>query len=178
MEFLKELFNGGALTYDQLAEAAKGKGLTVVDASAYVPKTDADNLQQQINTLTGQLSAANSKLEGYDPEWKDKAEAERKKLEAQTFDFALEKALAGAKARDAIAVKAHLDRDKLTLLEGEILGLDKQLETLRKDDKTSFLFEQETPMRTGMSHQGGTEGTPDKKEEANEALRALFGKEL
>ena len=33
MEFLKELFNGGALTYDQLAAAAKGKGCEVVNAA-------------------------------------------------------------------------------------------------------------------------------------------------
>ena len=44
MEFLKELFNGGALTYDQLAAAVKGKGYEVVNAAqgAYVPKSDID----------------------------------------------------------------------------------------------------------------------------------------
>lgn len=44
MEFLKELFNGGALTYDQLASAVKGKGYSVVNAAggAYVPKPDID----------------------------------------------------------------------------------------------------------------------------------------
>ena len=41
MDFLKELFNGGAMTYEQLSAAVKSKGLSVVDATggAYVPKT-------------------------------------------------------------------------------------------------------------------------------------------
>ena len=84
MEFLKELFNGGALTYEQLETAAKEKGFSVVNASggAYVPK-------DQVDTLTSQLSAANKKLEGYDPEWKTKAETEQRKLEAMQFEFAL-----------------------------------------------------------------------------------------
>lgn len=54
MEFLKELFSDGqALTYEQLAQAAKDKGFTVVNAAggAYVPKAEHD-------LVTGQLSEA------------------------------------------------------------------------------------------------------------------------
>ena len=179
MDFLKELFGGQALSYEQLAEATKNKGFQVVNAAggAYVPKADTDNLNGQIATLTTQLGEANKKLEGYDPEWKTKADAESKKLEGQRNEFLLDKALGTAKAKDIISVKAHLDRDKLSFTGDEVLGLDKQLENLRKGEKTSFLFEQEPPVKTGISHQGGSEGTPDKKEEANAALRALFGKE-
>ncbi len=67
MEFLKELFNGGPLTYDQLAQAAKDKGIQAVDAAGgtYVPKADLDNAQGQLATLTAQLGEANKKLEGY-----------------------------------------------------------------------------------------------------------------
>ena len=85
MEFLKELFNGGALTYDQLAAAAKGKGYEVVNAAqgAYVPKSDIDGLNGHITTLQTQPGDANKKLEGYDPNWKQQAEADRRKLEAR-----------------------------------------------------------------------------------------------
>lgn len=179
MEFLKELFGGVALTYEQLAEAAQKKGLRVVDATggAYVPKADADGLSGQISTLTTQLGEANKKLEGFDPEWSAKAEKARKELEAQTFDFALDKALLGAQAKNVTAVKALLDREKLSFAGGEVIGLDKQLEALRKGEETAFLFREQTQAKTGMSHQGSREETPDKKQEANEALRAVFGKE-
>ena len=179
MEFLKSLFDSGALTWDAFQQAAKGAGFEVVNAAggAYVPKADADNLNARIGTLTGQLGVANRKLEGYDPEWKTKADAAQKQLDAQAFDFALDKALSGAKARNATAVKALLDREKLSFAGGEIIGLDKQLSTLRKGEDTAFLFEQETPHKTGMSHQGGSEGSTDKKEAANEALHALYRRE-
>lgn len=172
MEFLKELFGDGqALTYGQLAEAVQTRGMQVVDAAggAYVPK-------EQVDALTGRLGEVNRKLEGYDPTWKEKAEAARRDLEAQQFNFALERALLEAKPRHVQAVLPFLDREKLTLAGGEVLGLDKQVEALKKRADTAFLFEESQPMRTGMSHQNAHEvGGGDKKEAANEALRGLFG---
>lgn len=179
MDFLKDIFGDQALTYDQLAKAAKGKGLEVVNAAggAYVPKTDVDNLNSTITTLQGQIADANGKLEGYDPTWRAKAEDAERKLQAQSFDFALDKALGAAKAKDPIAIKAHLDRDKLSYVQDKIIGLDEQLAPLRKDPVTSAYFE--VAKDTGMSHQGGHEVGTDggKKDAANAALRALFGHE-
>lgn len=179
MEFLKELFGGGALTYEQLAQAAKDKGIQAVDAAggAYVPRAELDHAQGQVSTLTAQLGEANKKLEGYDPTWKDKAETARKELEAQQFDFALERALAAAKPRNAKALLPFLDREKLSLAGGEVIGLDKQLEALKKSADTAFLFEAEPPRSMSMTHQYGGEGAPDKKDMANAALRSIFGKE-
>lgn len=179
MEFLKELFGGGALTYEQLAQAAKDKGIQAVDAAggAYVPRAELDHAQGQVGTLTTQLGEANKKLEGYDPTWKDKAETARKELEDQQFDFALERALAAAKPRNAKALLPFLDREKLSLADGEVIGLDKQLEALKKGADTAFLFETEPPRSMSMTHQYGGEGAPDKKDLANAALRSIFGKE-
>lgn len=178
MDFLKDLFSGGSLTFDQLSQAAKDKGYQVVNAAggAYVPKSDLDNLSSQVTTLTTQLGDANKKLEGYDPTWKEQAETARKELEKQQFDFALEKAVASAKPKNARAVMGLLDREKLTYAGGEILGLDKQLSALKSGADTAFLFEEEKPIKTGLSHQNSSPvGGGDKKEAANEALRALFG---
>lgn len=177
MEFLKELFGGGALTYEQLVQAAKDKGIQAVNAAggAYVPKADLDHAQGQVTTLTTQLGEANKKLEGYDPTWKEKAETARKELEAHQFDFALERALTEAKPKNVKAVLPFLDRKKLTMADGEIIGLDKQLEALKKGADTAFLFE--AARSTSMTHQYGGEGTPDKRDAANAALRSIFGKE-
>lgn len=179
MEFLKELFGGGALTYEQLAQAAKDKGIQAVNAAggAYVLKADLDHAQGQVATLTAQLGEANKKLEGYDPTWKEKAETAQKELESKQFDFALERALAAAKPKNVKAVLPFLDREKLTVAGGEVIGLDKQLEALKKSADTAFLFEVEPARSTSMTHQYGGEGAPDKKDMANAALRSLFGKE-
>ena len=71
----------------------------------------------------------------------------------------------------------YIRNRRLTLAGGEIIGLDKQLEALKKGEDTAFLFETAPPRRTGMTHQYGGEGAPDKKDMANAALRSLFGSE-
>ena len=175
MDFLKELFGDQALTFDQLSQAAKDKGFEVVNAAggAYVPKATFD-------TVNGQLGEANAKLEGYDPEWKTKAEQARQQLETERMNSAIEAGVKAAKAKNAKAVIALLDRDKLKYAGGEVIGLDKQLADLQKGEETAFLFEQEPARKTGISHQNGTEvggGAADaRKDEANRALRALFNR--
>ena len=61
MEFLKNLFANGPLTYDQLAEAVSKAGMNVVDLSsgAYVAKDKFDN---RVNTLTQQIADLNGQL--------------------------------------------------------------------------------------------------------------------
>ena len=177
MEFLKSLYSDGeSMTYEQLSAKAQAQGINAVNAADHVAKGDADNLRNQINTLNGQLAEANKKLAGYDPEWKTKAEAQRKEFDKQRFDFALSKALSTSGARSAKAVSGLLNMDKLTLADdGEIIGLEKQLNDLKAGEDTAFLFGEEKQQSTGMSHQGGTENKLSDKEKANAALRSCFG---
>lgn len=168
-EFLKEL---------DLGEGAKLPDSAVDAIMAEHGKTKTQ-LETTISTLQSQLQEANGKLAGYDPEWKAKAQAAEQKLQAQQFDFALERAVAAAKPRNTKAVLALLDREKLTYAGGEVVGLEKQLNTLKEAEDTAFLFQTETkPTKTGMSHQGGGDvGGNDKKAETNAAIRAAFGRE-
>lgn len=81
-----------------------------------------------------------------------------------------------ARPRNVQAVMALLDRDKLTFAGGEVIGLEKQVEALKKGADTAFLFEEQRPVKTALSHQNAHEvGGSDRKEAANEALRAVFG---
>ena len=58
MEFLKSLFEKGALTWEQFQQAAKDAKFEVVNASggAYVPKADLDTKAQELTTATEQDS--------------------------------------------------------------------------------------------------------------------------
>ncbi|MGG0666752.1 phage scaffolding protein [Viridibacillus arvi] len=61
------------------------------------------------------------------------------KLQQKEFDFALERALNGAKAKNPKAVRALLNSEAIKLDGEKLLGLDEQLTALKESD--SYLFE-------------------------------------
>ena len=113
---------------------------------------DIERKNQTIATLTAerdtartQLGEANKKLEGYDPDWKTKAEnaarQARQQVEALQSDFAAQSAVSGLKFSSESAKKAflaELKAKKLTLQEGKLLGFDDFLADYRKTDPGAF----------------------------------------
>lgn len=141
-------------------------------------KSELTTAQNTIQTLQ---NTAN-KFEGVDVE---KLKTDLANLQTKYDDdikevklsAALDTALMGSKARDVKAVKPFLDMSLIKLDGEKVLGLEEQIKGIK--ESKSFLFEEESskpPIKTGM-RQTGTEGSTDKKEEANSALRAYFGKE-
>lgn len=139
MEFLKNLFANGPLTYEQLVDAASKAGLKVVDLSsgAYVAKDKYDNkvsaLTQQITDLNGQLSQRDTDLNGLNEQltaakndaakmadvqnqltalqgkYTKDTENYQKKLDAQAYDFALREASSGLHFSSNGAKRAFLE---------------------------------------------------------------------
>ena len=124
--------------------------------------TEMNDLKQQITTLTAErdtarnnLSDANKKLEGYDPDWRTKAEkAEndaKAQVEALQQDFAAQSAAAGIKFSSESAKRAFLadlKAKKLTLQEGKLLGFEDYLKSYREADPGAFAPEKATPTVT------------------------------
>lgn len=149
--------------------------------------TDLNDLKQQITTLTterdaarSQLGEANKKLEGYDPDWKTKADQAEQKAKAQVAelqqDFAAQTAAAGVKFFSESAKKAFLadlKDKKLTLQEGKLLGFDDYLANYKKSDPGAFAPEGGLPRMAAAA--SGQPATPTAHEQANAALRAAFG---
>ena len=75
---------------------------------------------------------------------KNEYESKISKLE---FNYALDKALLGAKCRNTTALKALLRLDDIKMNEGKLEGLEEQLETLREND--GYLFEEVPGTNTG-----------------------------
>ena len=75
---------------------------------------------------------------------KNEYESKISKLE---FNYALDKALLGAKCRNTTALKALLRLDDIKMNEGKLEGLEEQLETLREND--GYLFEEVPGVNTG-----------------------------
>ena len=149
-EYLKPMFGNGPLTFEQLTEkldAAEGVKLVNLKDGGYVGKEKLDAAEARVSALQQQLTQANGKLEGYDPEWKTKAQQMQQeadqKVEAVRFDYALKAALSEAKARSPEKVAKLIERDAIKLVDGRLVGLEEQLKALKESD--GYLFEGDKP---------------------------------
>ncbi|MBW8383964.1 MAG: phage scaffolding protein [Youngiibacter sp.] len=183
MEFLKALFADKALTFDELktaVEAASDKYKIInLKDGGYVDKDKFTTKETEISTLKDQLKTANDQIAGFKgmdidgikaaaDKYKsdyEAAEAKHKSdLEKLTFDFALDKALTGAKAKNAKAVKALIDVNALKLNGDEIAGLKEQLEKVTTEAPYLFDIEETDPEEPPIkiTKGGGTGGKGNK----------------
>ncbi|MBW7573910.1 phage scaffolding protein [Caproiciproducens faecalis] len=161
------------LTEDQASKVFEmhGKELTKLQNSVTTLTTERDGFKTQLDT-------ANTKLVGYDPEWKTKADTAQqdaqKQLDALKFNYALNDALKSAKVRDVVAVKAHLKTDALKLDGENILGLKEQLDTIKAE--SGFLFDtEEKPPIISSRTPGVQTVTTGNNDKANAAIREALG---
>lgn len=114
---------------------------------------DIKNLKASISTLTAerdaartQLGQANEKLEGYDPDWKNKAQQARQQAEQQVLAmkarYAEANAAAGIEFSSASARKAFLAdlaEKKLPVQEdGTLLGFADYVKAYKQNDPGAF----------------------------------------
>lgn len=132
---------------------------------------EMNDLKQQIATLTTErdtarthLGEANKKLEGYDPEWRAKAEKAENDAKAQVAelqnDFAAERAVSGVQFSSDSARRAFLSdlkAKKLPLQEGKLLGFEDYLKSYKESDPGAFAPEKAAPTVTV----GGKGKTPE-----------------
>ena len=138
----------------------KKQGLESEFSESYREAQEFKELNTELEGIKGQLSQANEQIAGFKEldiegvkqkaaEWEQKynqaAENSAREIEQLKFDFALDKELTKAQARNPKAVKALLDRDALKYDKGKIIGLEEQLETLKKGEDSAFLFGSAAP---------------------------------
>ena len=175
MEFLKALFEAGALTWEQFSEAVKKAGFEVVNAAggAYVPKADLDAKQQELDTANTTIKGLRETAKAWDGKDPKKLEDDLKDLQTK-YDTdtanirkaaAIDLALTRACARDPQLTRAALNMDEIKIdKDGKVTGLDAQVEGLKKDK--AWLFEddpaagQQDGANSGKSAAGGSAYTP------------------
>lgn len=138
----------------------KKQGLETEFSESYREAQELMELNTELEGVKGQLSQANEQIAGFKEldiegvkqkaaEWEQKynqaAENSAREIEQLKFDFALDRELTKAQARNPKAVKALLDRDALKYDKGKIIGLEEQLETLKKNEDSAFLFGSAAP---------------------------------
>lgn len=112
-------------------------------------KANVDTLKAERDAARTQLADANKKLEGYDPEWKQKADQARQQAEQQVADlkarYAETRAAAGLTFSSESARKAFmadLAAKKLPPQEdGTLLGFDDYVASYKKNDPGAFAKE-------------------------------------
>ena len=169
----KEKLLALGITEEQAAEIVKmHKG--ILDGN-YVPKSRFNEVNDSKNDLEGQVKDRDRQLKdlkkaaGDNKELKNKIEAleegnkkTREDYEAKIkqikIDNAVDVSLKDAGAKNLKAVRALLDLDGLKIDGDSIDGLKEQIESLQKDEGTSFMFDTKEPqvMITGGKPANGT----------------------
>lgn len=164
MEFLKSLFEKGALTWEQFQQAAKDAKFEVVNAAggAYVPKADLDTKEQELTTANATIKSLRDAAKAWDGKDPKKLEDDLKNLQTRydtdtaniRRDAAIDLALTKAHARDPQLTRAALSMDDIKIgTDGKITGLDAQVESLKKDK--AWLFEEDGSQSGKEGNQGG-----------------------
>ena len=146
------------LTKEQVDSVMKINGDDIENAKG-TSATEVKNLQKEVEGLKTQVSDRDKQLETLKTSAGDNAELKKQIEDLQTenatakanheselnqlkINFAVEKALTGAKAKNIKAVKALLELEDAKLdKDGNVKGLAEQIEKLTTGDDTKFLFE-------------------------------------
>lgn len=181
MDFLKDLFNGEALTYEDFSKAVGAAGFALADVSegkGWVKAEDLEAKNAELVAAHGSLKALGEKIKKFDgvdveklkgdvATWEDKY---NKDIASVRKEAALDMAIMQAKGRNPKAIKALLDMDGITVDEdGALKGLD--LEALKKSD--GYLFEAEEMQFTGPGFIKGGDGNA--AESINSEIAAAMG---
>lgn len=174
MEFLKEIFDGKSLSFEDLQRAVQEKGLKLADLSKgqYVDKQKFDNKLEEVNNLQAQLNTANDTIKDFQNTENDlktlrqkAADYERDNQEWQNKydnsikEYALREALMLAGARNPKAVAAVLDLTGAEFKEGKWDGLEDIINSHKEVETYMYKSEEADtnppPKFTKKSGEGG-----------------------
>ncbi len=134
--------NGDDIENAKSASAAEIKNIQAEVTGLKAQVTDRDKQLETLKSAAGDnetLTKQIADLQAENTKVKETHESEMNRLK---IDFAVEKALTGAKAKNIKAVKALLDLTDAKLdKDGVVKGLAEQIEKLTTGEDTKFLFE-------------------------------------
>ncbi|MBQ8825635.1 MAG: phage scaffolding protein [Oscillospiraceae bacterium] len=165
-EFLTQLFGSEAVTDDVMTRFNEEIG------KRFAAKADFNAKLEEIKGLNARISendkqfevlkksaeaseGLKAQIETLQNENKTAKESFEKQLLETKFNSALELKLASSGAKNSKALKGLLDMEKIKFEDGQLIGFDEQLETIKKDN--DYLFGS-TPSSTGMSQGSGDIG--------------------
>jgi len=186
MDWLKELLKKAGIPEDKLDSTIndinkelpkyfipKDKYNEVAEAKKKLESdiAERDKQLEDLKKAAGSNEELKAQIEQLQAENQKAAEEWQAKMSQMQLDFAIEKALAAAKAKNAKAVKALLDLEKVKLDGEQLLGLDDQLKTLKETDPYLFGDSGKVGGGTNPPGAGNPEVNPWKPETFNLTLQ-------
>ena len=154
--------------YNEVAEAKKKLETDI---------QERDKQLEQLKAAAGSNEELKKQIEELQAENKKASEEWQAKMAQMQLDFAIDKALTAAKAKNAKAVKALLDMDKVKLDGDQLLGIDEQLKALQQSDPYLFGDSGKVGSGTNPPGAGNTEVNPWKPETFNLTLQGQILRE-
>ena len=133
--------NGADIENAKSASAAEIKNLQTEVSGLKTQVSDRDKQLETLKTTAGDNEVLTKQIADLQAENTKTKEAHESEMTQLKIDFAVEKALTGANAKNVKAVKALLDLADAKLdKEGNVKGLQEQIDKLVADESTKFLF--------------------------------------
>lgn len=151
--------NGDDIENAKSASATEIKNLKAEVTSLNTQVSDRDKQLETLKSTAGDNDTLKQQIADLQAENTKAKETHESEMNQLKVDFAVEKALTGAKAKNIKAVKALLDlTDAKFDKDGNVKGLAEQIENLVKGDDTKFLFE-ESKQQTQQQFKGFQPGS-------------------
>lgn len=154
--------------YNEVAEAKKKLETDIAER---------DKQLEQLKAAAGSNEELKKQIETLQAENKKAADEWQAKVAQMQLDFAIERALTTAKAKNIKAVKALLDMDKVKLDGDQLLGIDEQLKALQQSDPYLFGDSGKVGGGTNPPGVGNPEVNPWKKETWNLTMQGKILRE-
>lgn len=133
--------NGTDIENAKTASTAEIKNLQTENTGLKTQISDRDKQLETLKASTGDAEAMKTQIADLQKANTDATATHESEMTQLKVDFAVEKALTGANAKNIKAVKALLDlTDSKLDKDGNVKGLQEQIDKLTADEGTKFLF--------------------------------------
>lgn len=179
---LKELL--GEELYNQVTEKAGEHKINITSDGNWIPKSKFDSVNNEKNTLKGQLDDLNKDIQDLEGKVKAKEDVDKTLADLRQTLKDNDLKMAQLKKDSAIKVEAlksnpididdiipHINKDSITVNDDGITGLKEQLEKLQ--ETKAYLFKAEQPQGTGGTKGNNAKGgTPPSSTSFIDTIRA------